>query len=69
MPPPHAQVSVGVITEIILENTSIIVSPFLLYRMYDQPLFMSVVSPFRSYDEFGCRLDVLSVLAGAQHIL
>jgi hypothetical protein len=38
------QVSVGVITEIILENTSIIVSPFLLYRMYDQPIFMSIVS-------------------------
>ncbi|GAX77988.1 hypothetical protein CEUSTIGMA_g5430.t1 [Chlamydomonas eustigma] len=36
-------VSVGILTEIILENASVIVSPFLLYRMYNEPLFMSVV--------------------------
>ncbi len=36
-------VAVGVITEVILENTSVLVSPFLMYRMFEEPLFMSVV--------------------------
>eukprot|EP00955_Chlamydomonas_euryale_P094962 364904-Chlamydomonas_euryale.AAC.2 len=36
-------VAVGVMTEMVLDNASAIITPFLLYRMFEEPIFMSVV--------------------------
>lgn len=42
--PSGTQVSVGIITEIILENAAMLITPYLMFRMYKEPIFMAVVS-------------------------
>jgi hypothetical protein len=45
-------VSVGVLTEIALDNASAFISPFMLYRMFKEPIFMANV-PNRFFDAGG----------------